>query len=306
MTFATKVKNELCRTSKNNNGKCDMSLLYGILLFARNFRKDNISLYSENKNICELTGNIIINEFGCIVDIISLNNNLKTEKGVVILKIPDEKDRIKVLNKFGHISDEINLKINKNNFRKRADIKAFLRGAFMSCGTVTDPQNGYHLEFSVPFMNLSKSLYELLNSLNDIEVTFKNTTRKTNFIIYMKNSSDITDFLTYIGAPFSAMEMMQVKMVKEVRNYVNRTTNFETANISKTATASAVQIEAINKIKEKGMFNSLDDDLKELAQLRLDNPEMSLRELGENLSVPITRSGVNHKIKKILNIYNDI
>ncbi len=302
MTFATKVKNELCKASRNNNGKCDLPLLYGILLFARSFRVDNVSFYSENKNICELTSDIIIREFGCIVDIISL----KKENATVILKIPDEKDRIKILEEFGHTAEEINLKVNRDNLKNNTDIKAFLRGAFISCGTITDPQNGYHLEFSVPFMNLSKSLYELLNSLKDIEVAFKTTTRKRNFIIYIKNSSDITDFLTYIGAPLNAMEMIQVKMVKEVRNYVNRTTNFETANISKTAAASALQIEAINKIKEKGMFNRLDDDLKELAQLRLKNPEMSLRELGENLSLPLTRSGVNHKIKKILNIYKDI
>ena len=98
------------------------------------------------------------------------------------------------------------------------------------------------------------------------------------------------------------MDFIQVNMVKEVRNYVNRTTNFEAANINKIAAAAAVQIEAIKKIKKCGKFNCLDESLKEVANLRVKNPEMSLRELGKNLSVPLTRSGVNHKIKKILNI----
>ena len=187
------------------------------------------------------------------------------------------------------------------------DIKQFLRGVFLSCGTITDPQNGYHLEFVVPFMELSKSLYALIVSLEDLSVKAKLTKRKNNFIIYIKDSSDIIDFLAYIGASASAMEMMQIKMMKEFRNYVNRTNNFETANISKTASAAAIQIEAINALKKRGIFRKLDDDLKELAQLRIDNPDMSLRELGENLSVPITRSGVNYKIKKLLNIYyNDL
>ena len=301
MTFSAKVKNELCKISRPFNDS-SIKLLYGLLLFSRNFKASDISFYTENKNISELICDLILQNFGCIVDIISSNK----VKENLILKIPYAQDRQEILKKFGVLNDEINLKINNDLLKTQNDFKLFLRGVFLTCGTVTDPQNGYHLEFSVPYMNLSKCLVELLSSIKNINLKVKSTVRKGNFVVYIKDSADITDFLTYIGASASAMDFMQIKMVKEVRNYVNRTTNFETANISKIATAAAVQIDAIKKIKKHGKFNCLDENLKELADLRIKHPEMSLRELGDNLSSPLTRSGVNHKMKKILNISENL
>lgn len=301
MTFSAKVKNELCKISRPFNDS-SIKLLYGLLLFSRNFKASDISFYTENKNISELICDLILQNFGCVVDIISSN---KVKKNL-ILKIPYAQDRQEILKKFGVLDDKINLKINNDLLKTQNDLKLFLRGVFLTCGTVTDPQNGYHLEFSVPYMNLSKCLMELLLSIKNINLKVKSTVRKGNFVVYIKDSADITDFLTYIGASASAMDFMQIKMVKEVRNYVNRTTNFETANISKIATAAAVQIDAIKKIKKHGKFNCLDENLKELADLRIKYPEMSLRELGENLSSPLTRSGVNHKMKKILNISENL
>lgn len=297
MTFSSKVKNELCKISRPFNDN-SISLLYGLLLFSRSFSATEISFCTENKNIIEIICDLILQNFGCIVDTIFLNKN----KGNIILKVPCEQDRLKILSKFDHLKDEINLKINTKLLKEANDIRLFLRGVFLSCGAINNPQNGYHLEFSVPHMVLSKCLLELLTSLENIHPKVKTTIRKGNFIVYIKNSADITDFLTYIGASTSAMDLIQIKMVKEVRNYVNRTTNFETANINKIANAAAVQIDAIKKIKRCKKFSLLDESLQELAELRLKNPEMSLRELGNNLSVPLTRSRVNHKMEKILNI----
>lgn len=130
--------------------------------------------------------------------------------------------------------------------------------------------------------------------------------RKGDFVVYLKGSEQIADLLTYLGAQQASMELIQVKMLKEVRNYVNRTTNFTTANIGKTASAAAQHIRAIQKIERKMGLEGLPEDLRELAQLRLDNPEMSLRELGESLSEPISRSGVNHRLRRILEIAEDI
>ena len=302
-TFSATVKNELCRISRPFN-KNSISLLYGLLLFSRNFKSSEISFYTENKNIRELISDLILQNFGCILDVIF--SKTATNKKNITLKIPFEQDRKKILYEFGHLSDEINSKINTKLLETSDNIRLFLRGAFLACGTISSPEHGYHLEFSVPYMNLSKSLISLLATLKEVNFKAKSTTRKGNFIVYIKDSSDITDFLTYIGASASAMDLIQVKMLKEVRNYVNRTTNFETANINKIATAAAVQIEAIKKIKKRGKFNCLDESLKELADLRVKNPEMSLRELGQNLSTPLTRSGVNHKMKKILSIGENI
>lgn len=295
VTFSTNVKNELCKISRPL-GENSIKLLYGLLLFSRKFKISDISFYTENKNINELVEELIVKEFGCIVDI----TYSKAKKENIKLTVPDMNDREKILNRFGHIKEDINLKINGDFLKTKNDIKLFLRGVFLSCGSINDPQNGYHLEFAVSYMNLSKSLLNLFLEIMDVKFKVKTTTRKGSFVVYMKDSADITDFLTYIGAQCSAMELMQVKMVKEVRNYVNRTTNFETANMGKIATAAAIQIDSIRKIKKHGKFNCLDETLKELADLRIKNPEMSLRELGQNLSVPLTRSGVNHKMKKIL------
>lgn len=306
MTFSTKIKHELCKKSRPFNTN-SINLLYGLLLFSRSFKISDISFYTENREISYLLSELIMQKFNCIVDIIPSGHKYsKKIKENVMLKIPYAKDRKNILNSFGYTEDKINLKINTDLLKTKEDTKLFLRGAFISCGNLTNPKNDYHLEFSVSYMNLCKSLFDLINSIENLNFKVKHTVRKGNFIIYIKNSSNIIDFLTYIGASLSAMDLMQIKMVKEVRNYVNRTTNFETANISKVAVASAAQIEAIKKIKRLGKFNYLDNDLRELANLRIKNPEMSLRELGENLSKPITRSSVNHKMQKLLNMSENL
>ena len=306
MTFSTKIKHELCKKSRPFNTN-SINLLYGLLLFSRSFKISDISFYTENREISYLLSELIMQKFNCIVDIIPSGRKYsKKIKENVMLKIPYAKDRKNILNSFGYTEDKINLKINTDLLKTKEDTKLFLRGAFISCGNLTNPKNDYHLEFSVSYMNLCKSLFDLINSIENLNFKVKHTVRKGNFIIYIKNSSNIIDFLTYIGASLSAMDLMQIKMVKEVRNYVNRTTNFETANISKVAVASAAQIEAIKKIKRLGKFNYLDNDLRELANLRIKNPEMSLRELGENLSKPITRSSVNHKMQKLLNMSENL
>lgn len=121
-------------------------------------------------------------------------------------------------------------------------------------------------------------------------------------MVYSKGMEQVTDVLTYLGAQSAAMELMQVKMLKEVRNQVNRRTNFETANLGKTATAAARQLLAIQKIVASTGLGELPEDLRELAELRLQNPDMSLRELGETLSPPLSRSGVNHRLQRLVEL----
>ena len=168
----------------------------------------------------------------------------------------------------------------------------------MSCGTVTNPQKDYHLEFSINHRKLAQDLVTLLEEVEGLHLQPSITQRKGSFVVYIKDSEQIADLLTYMGAPTAAMTLMQAKMVKEVRNYVNRTTNFETANIDKTASASARQVVAIRHLQETVGLDNLPEDLREMAYLRLENPEMSLRELGEALS--ISRSGANHRIQRLM------
>jgi hypothetical protein len=154
----------------------------------------------------------------------------------------------------------------------------------------------------VPYRNLARDLSGFLLDIEELNLQPGFLNRKGSFVVYVKGSERVADLLTFMGAPSAAMQLMQVKMLKEVRNNVNRKTNFETANIDKTATAAAQQVLAIEKLMKSPAYADLPEELKELALLRLRNPDMSLRELGENLSRPLSRSGVDHRLRRILEL----
>ena len=158
----------------------------------------------------------------------------------------------------------------------------------------------YHAEFCVPHKNLASDLSNILREVTECRFTPKTVIRGGNYVVYFKGSEQICDLLTYIGAPVQAMEIMGTKAVKQVRNNINRSVNGEVANIRKVASAATKQLEAINKIKRTRGLESLPDDLREIAYLRLENPEMSLRDLGANLSTPISRSGANHRMQRLM------
>jgi len=177
--------------------------------------------------------------------------------------------------------------------------KSFVRGAFLTGGAVTDPSKSYHLEIVTDHYNVSRQTYSLLLEMNFLP---KETSRGGNYIIYFKQSTAIEDFLTFIGAPIHAMEIMSAKIEKDVRNTVNRKVNCDTANVTKTVDAAAVQIEAIEKIKTAGAFETLPDKLKQTAELRTENPELSIKELAEISIPPVTKSCMNHRIRKLYEI----
>ncbi len=300
MTFSSKVKGELCK-GESFEGQAE---LYGLLLFSKSFKFNNITFTTENKNVFERSRNLISAWYNDIIfDVVS---PAYKKKFTFILNIPFYQDRAKILKSLGYDKNEINLRIHKESINTDEKVKSFLKGAFLSCGTIINPKTSYHIEFVVPYMNLANDLANIISEVSSLTIIPSVMERKGSYIVYMKGNDNIVSFLTYIEAPLYAMEVIQVSMLKEVRNYINRTTNFETANLSKTTSAAAIQIESIKKIQSSGIFETMDNDLKELAHLRLDNPDMSLRNLGENLSKPLTRSGVNHKIQKLIKIAESI
>ena len=193
------------------------------------------------------------------------------------------------------------LKINHSNFDCTDCVNAFLAGAFLACGTVSDPKKDYHLEFTVPFSNLSKSL---VTFLEEMELTPKLSNRKGYNIVYFKGSQAIEDCLYLMGASSAMFEMMNIEIVKDFRNKANRTANCEAANIERTVKASFAHIEAIEKIEKIKGLDYLKKDLKEMAVLRKENPELSLSELSKLSG--LSRSGVNHRLKKILEIAQNL
>jgi len=149
-------------------------------------------------------------------------------------------------------------------------------------------------------------LQKIISEISELDISPKNVKRKGNYIVYIKGSENITDIITYMGGQMSSIEIIQNHIYKSVRNAVNRKTNFEAANLKKTALAAAQQIEAINIIKNKRGLEHLPDDLREIALIRLEFPEYNLREIGAALKEPISRSGVNHRIQRIINIAEEI
>lgn len=172
----------------------------------------------------------------------------------------------------------------------------------MACGSVTDPNRTYHLEFCIPHKSLCEDICRLIREIQDCSISVKMLCRNGSYIAYIKDSEQITDLVAYIGASNAAMSIMGTKALKQVRNSVNRRANSEIANLQKVALASAAQIKAINKLKQTGKLSSLSDELQQVALLRLEYPELSLRDMGEMLTPPISRSGVNHRMAKLIKL----
>lgn len=293
MSFSAELKNELCNVNISNAEQAYYELL-GIILFSKNVNSNAFSITSDNQ-----------------LFILRIMNLFKISKvtNCKYIKYREKKYRKKIRYFIDISNPEFINKINFNNYdyHSLVNIKSpffpdFIRGIFLSCGNISNPLSNYHLEFIVYNPDTVNVLMSFLLSIKNFKLNPNHTIRRNTNIIYVKESEAIVDLLTYMGASKTSMNFIQTKMVHELRNYVNRTNNFETANISKTSKASSIQINAINKIKRTVGLNTLPNNLKEIAVLRLSNPYMSLNELSNCLSEPLSRSGINHRLRKIVDI----
>lgn len=292
MSFTADVKTELSETSFLTQEQ-KRAYAYGFLLFGKSFNTRSVSCASDYKCVIDSFASTLNELMGINPSVTSLKS------GKWVLKIPTAAERKRLLEFFDHSPNEISLRINHGNFEDDECYYAFLRGVFMSCGSLSDPNKGYHLEFVVQHNKLSG---DLLKVLTDLDLSAKYILRKYSHVIYIKGSENIEDLLTMMGAPNSSLHLMGIKVQKDVRNKINRKMNFESANMSRAIEAGLAQVEAIEIIERKQGLDSLTDELKELAILRKENPDMSLKELGAALSVPISRSGVNHRLAKLVSI----
>ena len=271
-----------------------------MLLFSRLFSLRQNAVTTENRLFAqELSGRI--GELGALCEV---RFALRQKGEALRVSIPYESERVKLLDALGYTGKALTLRLRSELLRSAAQERAFLRGVFLSAGSVSDPSRDYHLEIASAHKALITDLASLLEKNPELDLSPGLSSRAGKSVVYLKDSEKISDFLTLIGAPQSAMELMQAKMLKEVRNYVNRKSNFETANIDKTVKAAVEQNLAIEKVIEKKGLDYFPPSLREIAALRIKNPEMSLRELSEELS--LSRSGVNHRLKKILEIAEDL
>ena len=301
MSFSSDAKQEMLKITPEASC-CLRAEAYGFLLFAKNFSLQSIAIWTEREQLAHTAAERIAGETGTFVEIVTPTARTKRTSSYYTVSVPRAVQRRQVLEHFGHTGQELNLRIGHRNMENECCVQAFLRSVFLSCGTVSDPNREYHMEFVVPLLKLSEDLENVILSVTEGETRIKRTMRKGAHVLYLKESEQIVDLLTRMGAVQASMEIMQIKMYKELRNQVNRVNNCETYNIEKTAAAAAEQRAAILRIARNEGLESLPDELRELAALRLDNPDMSLRELGENLSSPISRSGVNHRLKRLMTL----
>ena len=301
MSFSSEIKNELCRQPADDR-ELMMSELYGMMLFGREFRENGITFTTENQCAAKRFSFLAETLFMPIIEKQTALRTKTSHSRLYKIKIIDSNDCKRIFETYGHGGRQVTLRVNRANLSTDSCTAAFVRGAYLSCGSVTDPMKSYHAEFSVPYKNLSADLCKLLKEVTESSFTPKTVTRSGSYIVYFKGSEQICDLLTYMGAPINAMEVMGTKAIKQVRNNVNRQINGELANIGKIASAAARQLEAIEYIKRTKGLESLPDELKQIALLRVENPDMSLRDLGQHLSPPISRSGANHRMQRLLEL----
>ncbi len=301
MSFSFTVKEEII-SSVSNKDKTK-ACLYGMLLFSKILSESQILFQTENNIVAEYftssITDILHDQTAVRQSIISKKNNV----ALYSLSI-DDKDNIKRLcDYFNTDIIQKNRYIDTKAIGKKKFISFFVAGIFLACGSVNDPLKEYHLEFVIPSNELSSQLMEVLFECG---ITTKQTERKNAFILYIKESENIEDILTFMGAPKSSLELMNVKILKDVRNKINRAVNCDNANIEKTLKASEKQVESIQLIDEKMGIDNLPEELYDIALLRLENPDWNLKELAEGLNPPISRSGANHRLARINKIAEEI
>lgn len=294
MSFSSLVKKKLCMIK--TQPCCRKAEIYGMLTFSYRFDQNDITLYTENEAVSLYLSDLLMYCFNIMPNIFS-TSTLQNNKFTVTVK--EAADRKKLIEYFGSNNETINHKFIKNN----CCAAAFVRGSFLAAGTVIDPNKYYQLEIS---HSNKKLVNELSQILKKYDIPPKTISRKGSKVIYYKDSEMIEDFFAFIGAGEISLEIMSIKVYKDFRNKANRITNCETANISKTVKASYNQLEAIEHIKNTVGLDTLSQELKQVAKLRLEHKELSLKELGSLLSPPLSRSGVHHRLQKIIEISREI
>ncbi len=297
-SFSNDVKKEMVSaiTDKDKRYAC----LYGVLLFCRNISDNIVSFTTESEEFSQLFPRIVKSVFK---DDISVNIEVtqkKSGRNIYSISIIGEEQVEKLLKRYG-ISAQ-SRKIDTEHIVNNS-VSAFLAGVFFICGSVSDPNKEYHLEFTMHDESLFNDLHKILL---EIAIDGRKTERKGVTVLYIKDSENIEDVLTFLGARQSTIDIMNIKIYKDVRNKANRIANCDTANIDKVIAAASKQTEDIKFIISVDGFDKLSEELRETAELRLENPEMTLQEIGENLKKPIGRSGVMRRFKKISQIAEEI
>ena len=279
MSFSSEVKEELSKLNSFGNLNLIYAELYGYILSGNTKIVKNKVSFSTNSEYN-------INRFGKMLSKINIDYKRKLQGKNYVITFNKE------------LLNFQNIKVDTVEEKR-----AVVRWAFMGGGSINNPDNKYHLEITFNSEENQKIVQDIVN---EFDIVTKSLDRKSGYSLYIKEGEIISNFLAIIGANTAVIRYEEIRVIKDKRNNINRIVNCETANLNKTISASVLQVQAIKLLKSKKKFDELPDNLKEIAELRLANPDANLAELGQMLDIPIGKSGTNHRLNKILKIAEEL
>ena len=303
MSFSSELRTELCRRIDRST-HCRIAMLAGIIALDGKVKEEDgrkfLSIRMEKDEVVETAEKLLQMLFG--IELKDLTVIPRAQEGArVRIEDPERMERIFETCKLQEV--EGRLDVDDIVLSKGCCRTAYLRGTFLAAGSVSDPNSQYQLEIVTDRDSVTR---QVLTALAGYEVEGHVTERRYSQVVYIKDADGISETLGQMGAANAMMEFENVRILKGIRNNVNREVNCDTANITKIANAAMKQIEEIRRIEETIGFPALPPGLAELARLRLDNPDLSLKELGERMNPPLGKSGVNHRLRKLSEIAENL
>ena len=293
-SFSYKAKAELCRTAVQRLC-CARAECYGVLLYCNTFTMQEVRIITENPEFAARLPRLFHRAFNVKFDRLPAE---ETPGSKLIFQITDPDKLRRIVDTLGYDPRQaLVLHVNFAMLEEDCCRVSFLRGAFLAGGSVTDPEKRYHLELSTSHVQASREVSALLQEMGFLP---RSVMRSGSAVIYFKQSEHIEDLLTTLGAPVAATEIMTAKVDKEIRNGANRAMNCDMANVNKTLDAVAAQQEAIEKLEKAGQLEKQPEKIQETARLRMQNPELPLAQLAALFDPPISKSCLNHRIRKIM------
>lgn len=311
MSFSSKVKGEICRYTEltREEALAEISAIMkvsGTLAFSG--RQISFRITTENPASARLMFTLLKDHFNIHSKLMVKKSNSLKKNNIYMVLITEEMGVKELLKETGILMEvegimTLDYRIDQEVVALEENARTYIRGAFIGGGSISNPEKTYHLEFVTHSVEYAEDLSKLINRFG---LNSKVIQRKSSFIVYLKEGEQIVDLLNIIGAHTSLLELENIRIMKEMRNNVNRLVNCETANLSKTVNAAVRQVESIKLIQHEIGLARLPKNLREIAELRLSYPDESLKELGEMLDPPVGKSGVNHRLRKIEKIAEEL
>ncbi len=295
-SFSSGAKTEVCRLTPQKKC-CALAEVFGILLFCNSFSAEGLRIITESRDFAAMLPRLFQKALKLEFDLAP-----SPEAGGKLVFAMTQPEKIQTLMEAYGFSaeDTVSLHVNFSVVEDECCRASFLRGAFLAGGSVTDPGKDYHLEITTTHQSVARETFVLMREV--LGFPPKVTKRGGAQVLYFKQSDQISDCLTYLGAPLSAMAIMEAKLEKDLNNQVNRRCNCDDANTSKVVEAAQEQLSAIRILRERGLLEHLPGKLRLAAKAREENPEASLSELAAMMEPPITKPAMNHRMKKIVSL----